>query len=252
MPPEPDPPPAPGTHLAGRRRAGLEHMEQIEVHDVRTPSGRAARMGCRAGTSDLATVGSTFELWGKLHDEYRTATLDLGDGAFVDVGAHIGSVAIAVLLDNPLAHAICVEPLPENVELLRENAKRNGVNDRLHVVEGAAGKHKTVTVRYGPDDAHRYIANIRGASGDFVDVPAITLAQLVRLAGGRIDAMKTDCEGGEYALFDATAATLRKVGRITGEYHGGEQPLLDLLDKTHVVTVTTGDRYVGHFEAVPR
>ena len=230
----------------------MENMEQIEVHDVRTPRGRPARMGCRAGTSDLATVGSTFELWGKLHDEYHTAALDLGDGAFVDVGAHIGSVAIAVLLDNPRASAICVEPLPENVELLWANAERNGVADRLQIIEGAAGAGKTVTIRYGPDDAHRYIANIRGASGDYREVPAVTLASLVRLAGGRIAAMKTDCEGGEYALFHATATTLRKVGRITGEYHGGEQPLRDLLDKTHAVTVTQGDRYVGHFEAVPR
>jgi FkbM family methyltransferase len=230
----------------------MENMEQIEVHDVRTPRGHHARMGCRAGTSDLATVGSTFELWGQLHDEYGTADIFLDDGAFVDVGAHIGSVAIAVLLDNPRAHAICVEPLPENVELLRANARRNGVNERLHVVEGAAGRGKTVVVRYGPDDAHRYIANIRGATGEYVTVPAITLAQIVRLAGGRIDAMKIDCEGGEYALFAAKPETLRKVGRITGEYHGGEQPLLDLLDRTHAVTVTRGDRYVGHFEAVPR
>ena len=230
----------------------MENMEQIEVHDVRTPRGRHARMGCRAGTSDLATVGSTFELWGQLHDEYGTAALALDDGAFVDVGAHIGSVAIAVLLDNPRAHAICLEPLPENVELLWSNAERNGVADRLQIIEGAAGKGHTVTVRYGPDDAHRYIANVRGASGEYVNVRAISLAQLVRMAGGRIAALKSDCEGGEYALFDATPATLRKVGRITGEYHGGEQPLRDLLERTHAVTVKNGDRYVGHFEAVPK
>ena len=225
-------------------------METVEVHDVKTPRGRAARMGCRVGTPDLATVGSTFELWGNLHDEYRTADMHI-DGAFVDVGAHIGSVSIAVLLDNPRARAICVEPIPENVAMITENATRNGVADRLQIVVGAAGTGKSRTVRYG-EGVHRYIANIRGANGDYVDVPTVTLSSLVRLAGGRVDVLKTDCEGGEYALFHATPATLRKVDRIVGEYHGGEQLLIDLLTKTHEVKVVRGDRFVGAFEAVLR
>lgn len=226
----------------------MEIMETVEVQDVKTPRGRPARMGCRAGTSDLATVGSTFDLWGSLHDEYGTAGLRI-DGVFVDVGAHIGSVAIAVLLDNPHARAICVEPLPENAAMIRANAERNGVGSRLQVVEAAVGSGKSRTIRYG-DGVHRYIANIRGAAGDYIEVPTVTLASLVRLAGGRIDAMKTDCEGGEYDLFDATPATLRKVARIVGEYHGGDKPLRDLLGKTHALTISRGDRFVGHFEAV--
>ena len=207
-------------------------------------------MACRAGTSDLATVGSTFELWGSLDDEYGTADLHI-DGAFVDVGAHIGSVAIAVLLDNPKARAICVEPIPENVEVLWTNAELNGVTDRLKIVEAAAGKGRTTTLRYGEAD-HRYIANIRGASGESVVAKSVTLAALVRLAGGRIEALKTDCEGGEYDLFDCSAATLAKVGRIFGEYHRGPDALVASLSRTHDVTITPANETVGAFVAVPR
>lgn len=230
----------------------MEHMEAVEWTEVRTPRGKRAVMGTRVGTSDLATVGSTFELWGNLHDEYGTAGIST-DGVFVDVGAHIGSVAIAVLLDNPKARAICVEPLPENVELLWTNAERNGVADRLQIVEKAAGKGRRVAVRYGKDE-HRYIANIRGATGEFVETDAVTLASLLRLAGGRIDHLKTDCEGGEYALFgEASRATLAKVGRIVGEYHGGAGDIVHALAPTHEVTIhPSADQYVGAFVAVPR
>jgi FkbM family methyltransferase len=213
------------------------------VIDVHSPRGKLVRLHYREETSDLSTIGSTFRLWGTLNDEYQLADIHT-DGLMVDVGGHVGSVCIAFLVDNESARAVAVEPLPENIEMIRKNAESAGVGDRLSIVAGAFG---TSTVRYGHTD-HRYIANIGGADGENIDVERVTLAALVK-AYGPVDVLKTDCEGGEWSLLAERGVA--KVPLIVGEYHTfGSVALHALLDKTHIVTADTAD--TGNFRAVRR
>jgi FkbM family methyltransferase len=211
--------------------------------DVHSPRGKSVRLHYREETSDLATIGSTFRLWGSLVDEYQLADLH-SDGLMVDVGGHIGSVCIAYLVDNPEARAVAVEPLPENVEMIRTNAQSAGVSDRLSIVAGAFG---TTSVAYGHTD-HRYIGNIGGANGEVVTVEEITLTGLIA-EHGPVSVLKTDCEGGEWALLADPAVA--DVPLIVGEYHTfGPVALHALLDATH--DVTAGTEPTGNFRAVRR
>jgi FkbM family methyltransferase len=211
--------------------------------DVHSPLGRPVRLHYREGTSDLATIGSTFRLWGTLHDEYGLASF-ASDGLMVDVGGHIGSVCIAYLVDNPDARAVAVEPLPENIEMIAKNAESAGVAHRLTIVAGAIG---STTVQYGHTD-HRYIANINGADGERIRVKKVTLAALVK-AYGPVAVIKMDCEGCEWALLAERA--IADVPLIIGEYHhDGPAKVHALLDKTHDVTADTGP--TGNFRAVKR
>jgi hypothetical protein len=130
----------------------------IQTYRLTTPRGNSALLACRDDTSDLAIAGSVFGgvAGSPLVDEY-----DLGaeyiTGVFVDVGAHIGAVTVAVLLDNPQARAICVEPIPDNVGVLRQNLELNGLTERATVIAAAVG---TKTVRMG-SGTERYVANMR-------------------------------------------------------------------------------------------
>jgi FkbM family methyltransferase len=196
----------------------------------------------RDATSDLSVVGSTFELWGKLVDEYRLADLHLGPGdVFVDVGAHIGTASIAVLLDNLDATAIAVEPIPENIEVMRANAEALGVADRLSIIAAAVGSGRNVSIGYDyqSDPTNAYIGNLAGHDARKVaTVPIITLASLVKLAGGSIAAMKVDCEGGEWGLLRSRSTA--KVRRIVGEWHNdreGPVTLARLLPDHHIEVV---------------
>lgn len=214
-------------------------MEDITV---RSPRGVEVTLAHRPGTTDLGTIGSTFELWGKLNDEYELGGL-YSKGTLVDIGAHIGTVAIAFLLDNPEAQAIAVEPLPENVALIKSNAKAAGVCDRLMTIEAAVGGGK---VYYGPTN-HRFIGNIGGHGDDFVQPEAISLSELAGY--GPIAVLKTDCEGGEWALLDDPAVA--DIPLIFGEFHQrGSGPLHELLDETHEVDAEEGS--TGLFRAVRR
>lgn len=224
------------------------------IVDVFTPRGAPAQLSVRDGTSDLAVAGSTYRgvAGGGLVDEYGLADFHT-NGRFVDVGAHIGSVGIAVLLDNPQATAVFVEPIPENLEVLRDNLARNGLEDRATVLDGAVGTG-TITYNFGGGefaDTNRYIGNLNVPatrhSGITLNVRRRTLAELLPC-----EAMKLDCEGGEWALF--ADPLIASVPYVFGEYHGvpGAEGVLEAFRGSHHVEFTSIGQAAGNFRAVAR
>lgn len=217
----------------------------MTTKEVQSPRGVTVTMHARDDTSDLATIGSTFRLWDKLVDEYGLA--DTYGDLLIDVGAHIGTVAIAFLLDNPDAKAVAVEPLPENVEMIRRNAESAGVADRLVIIEAAIG---TPVIHYGFDD-HRYIGNIGGSSlNSAIRVQTVSLSEMVEWSGP-VDVLKVDCEGCEWTVLrDPAIASVRL---IIGEWHGKPvSSLRSALRATHDVAVLTDQGNYGTFRAVAR
>ncbi len=219
---------------------------------VETPHGRTAIFMCREYTSDLATVGATNKLWGNLVDEYH---LPEGlEGWALDVGAHIGSVTVPLLLDNPDLRVVAIEAVPPNVDLLRENLELNGVLDRCVVIQGAAWKArgpKTLDIEYGYTgsevaETHAYIGSVTpwmDAPGDKTSskVPTISLADALKYTDDGFVWVKTDCEGAEHYFFQGKG--LAKLGTIEGEWHerdGTPESFAEQLSKTHVVTWQQG------------
>lgn len=224
----------------------------MDTRDYRTPRGNTARLFVRPGTNDGMMAESSL-----VDDEYGLASLDLDFGTAVDVGAHIGQVAVGLALDYPNLRVLAVEPVPENVELLRKNIEANGVADRVEVVVGAAASAKAtkVSIAYAFEGGeletmHRFVGNQAmptGTRSAVVDVPAVPLSELVRRAGGTIALLVTDCEGGEYGLLSGTP--LRAVLEIRGEYHDGYARLARQLERTHDVEQRSGSDGFGAFVA---
>lgn len=224
------------------------------LEPVHTSRGTNGYISVRDNTSDMSLVfGSFSNRWTLGDDEYGLKDLTV-EGVFVDVGAHIGIISLAVLLDNPKATAILVEPIPENVALARRTMMANTLDGRVKFVEAAVGSG---TIRYGGVDADdRFVGNIATHSGHVIQAKVVTLAQLVKMAGGHIAAMKVDCEGGEWEFLNSKA--LKDVGLIFGEWHGsgsdynGPDRLRGLLDATHEIVNLTDVGGIGLFWAVPR
>ncbi len=183
-----------------------------------TPNGRPIVFRYRQDTNDWNSVSSC-----TTGDEYGLRGMTI-DGPVLDVGGHLGSVGITIAVDHKDAHVTIIEPIPANAALIRHNAERNGVADRVTVIEGAVGKAgQSVSVAYGfrgneTAQHHAFIGNSTFADGDHESVtyPAKSLAQMVK-ALGPIDLLKIDCEGGEWGFLHGPA--LRKVRRIIGEAH---------------------------------
>ena len=84
-------------------------MEPYEVIERPTPGGNTAWLRARTSTNDGAVAQAILG-----EDEYRLASYYPLTGWMLDIGAHIGTVAIAVALDNPDAKVVAVEALPDN------------------------------------------------------------------------------------------------------------------------------------------
>lgn len=237
-------------------------MTTYNFTDVLTPHGLPARFKCRVGTSDLATVGASNRLWGKLVDEYHLPEGLTGFG--LDIGAHIGSVTVPLLLDNPELWVVAIEAVPDNVALLRDNFALNDVEGRCTILEGAAWKGTgTLDIEYGytgseTAETHAYIGSVTpwlDAPGkkQTATVPIVSLADAIAATGGRGFAwVKSDCEGCEHVFLRGPG--LRQLGTIEGEWHerdGTPESFAKQLSKTHEVTWDQGIGG-GPFRAVPR
>lgn len=224
-------------------------VRRVKIVEVLTPGGRTARYSCRDRTNDADLVHAVVGF-----DEYKLAGREL-DGLVIDVGAHIGTVTVAVALDYPEVTVIAVEPVAENFAQLCVNVRLNGLEGRVIRLASAAGAGVAARVAYGFPGSHRYIGNEQddAAATLAVDARCESLAGLLALAGcEEAQLLKIDCEGCEWAfLADPIVGRVRE---IVGEVHRGDgadefDRIVTLLETTHVVTVDRG-RYL--FQAVRR
>jgi FkbM family methyltransferase len=224
----------------------------------RTPGGRTATMHYRQETNDANTLTASLD-----QDEYG---LPSGmSGVAVDVGGYLGSVGIALALDNPEMRVVIIEPVPDNFELIIANAQANGVLGQVSVRQGAVGKgHEPVEVWYRYQgsvslDHHAFVGNSSlaydnggEAQHETISYRATSLADL-RDELGHIDFLKIDCEGGEWAFFSDGA---KGVGIIVGEAHAvrGYQgrDIVGLLADTHDVILSGDMTGTCEFRGIPR
>lgn len=241
-----------------------------------TPGGHPVQFATRLETNDEALVNGI--LGG---DEYGLASLEPLTGWIIDIGAHIGIVAVSLALDHPDTRVIAVEAIPDNATMIEFNAKLNGLADRITVISAGAGApgQKVVPITYGytwvgvsgsehPEVPTGYVTDCRYIGNIFnypegeqeaitEDRPGISLGAILRRYKiKRVSLLKIDCEGCEWAFL--TDPAIAKVDRIIGEYHGsgtttptGMERVHALLDATHEVTWRRGED-VGLFEAVVR
>jgi FkbM family methyltransferase len=226
------------------------------------PSPRRSRYMdwiCRSDTNDAALVVGIIA-----GDEYQLGTLPELSGWAIDIGAHIGIVAVALGIDHPDLRIIAVEAVPQNVAGLRINVEHNHLEERVVVVEAAAdrpgAKRTTLLWDYrsaeNVDEAYsrdsRYIANIFGSDSSDADehtIPSVSLDSLMRDNGiDRVTLLKIDCEGCEWGFL--RSKRVKDVDTIIGEFHneGGLDALRGLL-KWHDVIQLGGSDQVGIFRA---
>jgi FkbM family methyltransferase len=151
---------------------------------------------------------------------------------FVDCGAHVGLFTlIASIASGRTGRVLAIEPLAENVQLLRENIAANKL-EGVDVVEAAAGSHAgratlfrgrdgrdAWSTLFPPDSTTEYLDAADQAPTR--DVPLLTLDSLVESHGlSHIAFVKIDAEGAEVDIlagFDKTLAS-RSIGVLMLEF----------------------------------
>lgn len=123
----------------------------------------------------------------------------------LDVGANIGYVSGCFLSNINDSKAICIEPQPTIVDLLRSNM---GQFNRRAVVHQVALSDITGELRFQINDGNRGNSKIT-ADGDLV-VPSMNAADLLRSLD-KLDLVKIDVEGHELVVFKAMEMELSRL-----------------------------------------
>ena len=155
-------------------------------------------------------------------DAYRLADLAAGlpdDPVVLDIGAQIGCFTLALARRLPCATVHSYEASPATAEWLARNVRNNGLDDRVTTYAVAVSDH-TGTLELA-DNVHASALNgLTAPGGRMVTVPCRTFAEVVAAAGGRVDLVKLDTEGAEYAIvLGSDPADWASVQTLVMEYH---------------------------------
>lgn len=148
-----------------------------------------------------------------LKDCYQLALLKKQLGAvnaIVDIGANQGLFAIAARQHFSKAAISCWEPNKE----LREVLDINTAAAQAEVFyEAVTREDCKVTLRFGETDLHTI-----AQPGQTGEIPGTAFQEVIERAGGSIDILKMDCEGGEWPILE-DKDSWTKVRAVTMEYH---------------------------------
>jgi len=132
----------------------------------------------------------------------------------VDIGANHGLFLIAARQNFPNAEITCYEPNKILQNSLSYNARE--LHAEVHY-EAVTKNDCTVKLTYCDSD----LATTTSVS-DAGDVKGTSLKTLIQRAGGRIDILKMDCEGAEWALLE-DSDSFKDIIALTMEYHLSEK-----------------------------
>src|SRR3990172_6916198 len=97
-----------------------------------SPNGGSFTLFVREDTNDAALAFGIL-----VNNEYHLQGRHFSGWA-LDVGAHIGTVGLALPVDNPDLRVVCIEPVPDNADLIRRSIEANGLGARVFVEEARA------------------------------------------------------------------------------------------------------------------
>jgi FkbM family methyltransferase len=149
------------------------------------------------------------------------------DDVVVDIGASIGPFTYSILHKKP-KKVFCIEPSPREHKTLQKNVSSPNVEI---ITNGISEKDGDILDTYVFGNIQE---NLHGINfNTFIDNHNIT----------KIDFMKTDCEGGEYFIFNDNNFEWIKdnVKKIVGEWHLGNADLKEKFRKFR-------DTYLSYFK----
>lgn len=207
-------------HVAGPR--GVRSLLRCYAATFRNPlSDEPVVLPLRVGSrvrhvrmrvSDIYIIAEIFR-----ERQYRLARSLPPRPWIVDAGANIGIASTWFLLLHPDARIIAVEPVSENLALLRANL---GADAGVTVVKAALGEREGMVAMVMADSPAEHVMAARGPdeAGEPVSCRRLD-ALMAEHRMPRIDLLKLDVEGSELAVLQGLGARIGDVGAIVAEVH---------------------------------
>ncbi len=204
-----------GSRLPGARSRS-DHLLRIKIR-AGLPIAAKTRISIRPNGYDCALVEEIFT-----ENAYALETGSVR--RIIDLGANIGLASLFLAKRYPDAQICCVEPIPDNLSVLRRNIEENKLS--IRAIAAAVGARDGQTQFELSSDPRQHAASnskvVVDRTGRKVDVDVISIPSLLRLMGwDEFDLLKIDIEGAEVEVFAGRPEWLRKVRYIIGEGHVG-------------------------------
>jgi FkbM family methyltransferase len=182
----------------------------------------------RDGTLDQAIFNAVVRF-----NEYRLPDSFAPGDVVIDVGAHIGSFAQAVL-SRGCRNVTCVEPDRSNFEIAAAHLRPHIESGHVQLVRGAAWRSDRNTDELYFDGYHPFPKSFTGMEGitntgngsviwgSGEPVAKLAFDEIVDLVTNRgerqVRLLKLDCEGAEWPIL-LTSRRLGLIREICGEFH---------------------------------
>jgi FkbM family methyltransferase len=160
---------------------------------------------------------------------------DLGNKkTIIDIGANIGVFSIFAANSQKNSHVYAYEPMSDSYDLLEENIKLNGMEDRVHAFkQGVSGKREKRELFLGAGSPFHSLYPKKGDEKT-LEIQCVTLEDIFEKNKIRqCDLLKMDCEGAEFEIiYNTNSEYLDRIREIKLEYHCFEkgQSIQDLIN----------------------
>lgn len=144
----------------------------------------------------------------------------------VDIGANAGFFCLYVASMRPEALIVSCEPIPANFEQLSRNTSINPDLDITALPVAVYDRTGSIELLVESENAFTTAATVFPIDGRIpVKVDCVRLQDLLDRHGlERVDLLKLDCEGSEYAiLYNCPPDYLKRVEKLAVEVHSGTE-----------------------------
>ena len=166
----------------------------------------------------------------------------------MDLGANIGLTTLLLAEQFPESRIVCVEPHPENAELLRHNLLCLGT--RAQIIQAAvADRSGKMFLSFAVE---HYNASLVRDGTEGTEVCVMTVEEVMKVAGvERIDILKMDIEGAEKLILPGRPKWLCEVEILLAELHGhGQDRMVEDMKAAGLVVNLNGSQ-VSAFRSRP-
>jgi len=127
----------------------------------------------------------------------------------VDVGANVGCYTLVLSsLVGEKGWVMAFEPEPENAAMLRRNVEENGIRN-VHIEERAVSDQSgTATLALSPRACGEHRLAAHENDSPTIPVPVTTLDEALEPFAGRVDVVKMDVQGAEFAVLRGMKKTI--------------------------------------------
>jgi len=159
-------------------------------------------------------------------DCYRLRKLPRNLNSVVDVGGNVGLFSLVARHHFPGAKIFAYEPNPFIGSYIRQNLSKLSVE--IHQ-EAVGARHGSIKLNLGGNSLHSTVTE--DPEGE---IPMVDFDTVVDRAGGTIDLLKLDCEGGEWDILESSAS-IEKVKNLAMEFHLWARPQSTVDDMTDLI-----------------